>query len=60
MVPIDEQIACVERELRMRKRVYPGRIYAGKMSQLQANQEIGAMEAVLRTLRAEQAKERLL
>lgn len=50
-VPIAEQIACVERELRMRARVYPGWVAAGRMTRERAEAETRAMEAVLMTLR---------
>ena len=49
---LQEQIACVEREIRMRKQVYPRRVAIGKMRQELAEDEIAAMEAVLDTLRA--------
>lgn len=50
-VSIEEQFASVEREVRMRRRVYPGWIRAGKMTEEKAEHEIRAMEAVLETLR---------
>ena len=51
-VPISEQIACVERELRMRHRAYPRWVNDGRMTQAKATAEIAAMEGVLATLRA--------
>lgn len=50
-VPISRQIACVTRELGFRRRVYARRVQEGKMTQAQADAEIGAMTAVLETLR---------
>jgi hypothetical protein len=50
-IPLDEQIACVEREIKLRQRVYPRRVSDRKMSQAQANKQIGLMEAVLDSLR---------
>lgn len=47
---IDEQIACVKREIRMRESVYPRWVGNGKMSQRQADRELNAMRAVLATL----------
>ena len=44
------QIAAVERELKMRRSVYPRWIASKKMTREKADYEIGAMEAVLRTL----------
>lgn len=55
-VSIDRQIACVEREVAMRRRVYVRFIESGKMTKAQAEEEIAAMTAVLATVNA--AKER--
>lgn len=49
-VPIADQIAAVERELEMRRRVYPRWVANGKMKQGTADEEIRRMEAVLATL----------
>jgi hypothetical protein len=46
------QIACVERELRLRHRVYPRLVQQGTMTPPQAQHELLTMQAVLRTLRA--------
>lgn len=51
-VPIEAQIRCVEREIRMRKRVYPSWVERGRMTQAKAEEELEAMEAVLATLQA--------
>lgn len=48
---IDEQIAEVERELQMRRRVYPTRVSEKKMGQQRADLQLDRMEAVLKTLR---------
>lgn len=47
---IDDQIACVKRELSMRKAFYPTNVARGKMTQGTAEQELGRMSAVLNTL----------
>lgn len=47
---LDEQIASVEREIKMRLWVYPKRVKEGKMSQEQAAHETDCMQEVLRTL----------
>jgi hypothetical protein len=60
MTTLAEQIACVERELTMRKRVYPRWTEANKMTQAKADAEIRAMMAVLETLRGLEQRERLL
>lgn len=59
-VPLADQVACVERELRFRRRVYARRVEQGSMTQAKADQEIRDMEAVLETVQAAAAKERLL
>lgn len=59
-VPLAEQIACVEREIRMRSRVYPRFVAGGRMTQHKADAELAAMRAVLVTLQAAEAQERLL
>ena len=45
-----EQIACIEREIAMRLRVYPRQIANGRMTQRKADREIALMRAVLATL----------
>lgn len=50
MVPITDQIAAVQRELKMRHRVYPGLVQRGTMTQAKADHEIACMQAVLTTL----------
>lgn len=50
-IPMEEQIACIEREIRMRERVYPRWVGAGKLSQKKADHEIAAMRAVLATIK---------
>ena len=49
-VDIDAQIACVKRELSLRKGFYPTLIARGKMTPATAEQEIDRMNAVLNTL----------
>ena len=39
--------ACIERELKMRRRVYPRWVENGKMTQADADREIAVMEAIL-------------
>lgn len=50
-VTIAEQIATVEREIALRRRVYPRWVSYGRMKQATADEEIRRMEAVLETLR---------
>jgi hypothetical protein len=49
-VPIDRQIACVKREVRMREHVYARRVLEAKMTQTEADVELQTMRAVLATL----------
>jgi len=60
MTGLADQIRCIEREISLRKRVYPQLIERAKMSQRKATDEIATMEAVLLTLREVDEKERLL
>ena len=55
-----DQVACVERELAMRRRAYPRWVEAGKMTKAKADAETGAMTAVLETLQGLAKSERLL
>lgn len=58
-VPIDDQVAAAEREVRQREHVYPRWVEAGKMTQTKADHEIRAMKAIVETLKGLQAKNRL-
>lgn len=49
-IPLDEQIACVKREIAMRERVYPKWVASKRMTQAKADSELAAMRAVLRTV----------
>lgn len=49
-VSLKQQIACVERELKMRAVVYPREVAMGRKTLADAKSEIGQMQAVLRTL----------
>ena len=46
-----EQIACVERELKLRRVVFPKKVRAGDMTQAKADHEIACMEDLLNRLR---------
>lgn len=50
MVTLNQQINEVQREIALRKHVYPKRVLAKFMSQVQADYHLSAMEAVLQTL----------
>lgn len=49
-VTLQDQIACVRRELAMRANAYPRFIASGKMKQAKADREIAVMEGVLNML----------
>ena len=50
VVQLADQIACVERELKMRRRVYPRWVTQGKLTEAAADLEMTRMEAVLQSL----------
>jgi hypothetical protein len=49
-IGLAEQIACIEREIALRRRVYPRFVFNHKMTQAKADKEIAAMSAALETL----------
>lgn len=51
-VSLARQIRAIEAEIKMRRRVYPGRIERGTMTAAQMQRGIEDMEAVLATLQA--------
>lgn len=55
-VTLGEQIACIERELRLRRQVYTRWVDRGRMRQSEADEELRRMEAVLATLQAVEAR----
>ena len=55
-----EKLRCVERELKMRRSVYPRWTAAGKMTAAQADHEIRVMSAIVDDYRAAAEKERLI
>ena len=50
-IGLQDMIACVEREIRMRTQVYPRRVAERKMRQSEADREIACMRAVLMLIR---------
>jgi hypothetical protein len=56
-VSIEEQIASVEREIRMRESAYPRWVEQRRMTVKTAEHEIACMQAVLVTLRRVAAEE---
>jgi hypothetical protein len=55
-VPLSDQIKCAERELALRRRVYPNWVEAKRMSGKKAEAEIEAMSAIIDTLRSLQPR----
>lgn len=51
-VSLEAQLACAERELRLRLRVYPRLVREDRMREAQAAHEIAAMLAIVETLGA--------
>ena len=50
-IPLSAQIIEIEREIKMRQRVYPRRVADGKMSQATADKHIAAMGEVIGSLK---------
>jgi hypothetical protein len=50
VITLSDQIASVQREIRMRSKVYPRWVADKKLTQSKADHEIAAMRAVLATL----------
>lgn len=52
IVSLDEQIACLEREIRVREACYPKWVAEKRMLQKKADHELAAMRAVLTTVKS--------
>lgn len=57
---IAELVACIEREIAIRKRVYPNHVETRRYSVLKADREIACMVQIAEHLRALAKTERLL
>jgi hypothetical protein len=55
---VEEKIACLEREIRLRKKVYPNRVLTRRMSQKMAHREIELMQQILDDLLTRQEEEK--
>ena len=53
---LDEQIACADREVGLRLRVYPTWVRQGRLKQHKADREIETMRAIAASLRQMQAQ----
>lgn len=58
-VPIDDQVAAAEREVRYRERAYARWVESGKMTQTKADHELRCMKAIVESLKGLQSKNRL-
>jgi hypothetical protein len=47
MISLEQKLKCAERELALRRSVYPKRVRDGRMKQAHADHEIACMEAVV-------------
>ena len=56
-ISLDEQLACVKREIAIRENVYPQWVRSRRMKQDVADSEIARMKAVLETLKSLQQDE---
>ena len=60
IITATDKLACVERELKMRKQVYPRWVADRRLSEGKAAHELACMEDIVRDYRAAAEKERLL
>lgn len=58
-INIQDEIACVEREIKMRERVYPRWVSEKKMTQEKSDREISLMKVVLKRLQDIKNKEKI-
>lgn len=49
----DQKIACIEREIRLRRQAYPKWVAQSRMSQAIAERELGCMAAILADYQAQ-------
>ena len=56
----EELRQCAEREVKLRRQVYPNRVECGRMTQQLADRQIAMMQAIAERLRADEQTERLL
>lgn len=56
---LDHKIAAIQRELGMRRKVYPARVNMRKMTQAEADHETGVMEAILADYQAQRPEQQM-
>ena len=52
-ITLIDKIACLRRELALRRNVYPGRVLRRQMSQENADREMAVMTAILKDYEAQ-------
>jgi hypothetical protein len=50
VIPLEHQLRCAQRELRLRRQVYPKLVDERRMTQKAADHEIALMQAIVHTL----------
>jgi hypothetical protein len=60
IVTSQQKLDCIEREIRMRERVYPRWVADKKMSQAKADEELATMRAIADDYRQSAESERLI
>lgn len=60
MITAETKLSCIEREIKMRRRVYPRWVSDGRMTQAKADDEIKTMEAIADDYRKAASQERLI
>jgi hypothetical protein len=60
MITAQDKLACVQRELAMRRKLYPRWVAEEKMTQQKSDREIAIMEAIVKDCEANVELERLL
>jgi len=60
MITLTEQIAGAQRELALRRKVYPAWVRSGKLDQTTAHYRVDAMAAIVATLRRLDVEQRQL
>lgn len=55
----EAKLACIERELSLRKRVYPRQIMTHRLTEKKAAYELAVMEAIAKDYREQQKRETL-
>lgn len=60
IITAETKLACLDREIKMRRRVYPRWVQDGRMTQAKADDEIKTMESIADDYRKAAVQERLI